>query len=221
MKLQNTWQPRTTRKGKSSSLTRARTTSSRSRPASISAVRRSSMSITSSSPRRARRLHIISGCTSGGHVGPGAAHYGVSEFYIRKNAKVSLTMIHTWTENIEVFPRSASIVEENGVFLSNYVCMQPVKKVQMYPTATLEGDNSVARFSTIAIASPSSYIDIGSRAILEGKGASAELSHPRHNPGRDHHFPGPNRGKNRRDTGTPGMQGPDSQGRYYLRDPGN
>ena len=45
-------------------------------------------------------------------------------------------MIHTWTENIEVFPRSASIVEENGVFLSNYVCMQPVKKVQMYPTAT-------------------------------------------------------------------------------------
>jgi len=120
-------------------------------------------------------LHIISGCTSGGHVGQGAAHYGVSEFYIRKNAKISFTMIHTWTENIEVFPRSASIVEENGVFLSNYVCMQPVKKVQMYPTATLKGENSVARFSTITIASPTSYIDTGSRAILEGKGSSAEL----------------------------------------------
>ena len=120
-------------------------------------------------------LHIISGCTSGGHVGQGAAHYGVSEFYIKKNAKISFTMIHTWTENIEVFPRSASIVEENGVFLSNYVCMQPVKKVQMYPTATLKGENSVARFSTITIASPTSYIDTGSRAILEGKGSSAEL----------------------------------------------
>ena len=125
--------------------------------------------------RRRRRLHIISGCTSGGHVGAGAAHYGVSEFYIKKNAKVSFTMIHTWTENIEVFPRSASIVEENGVFLSNYVCMQPVKKIQMYPVATLKGENSVARFSTITIASPTSYFDVGSRAILEGKGSSAEL----------------------------------------------
>jgi hypothetical protein len=120
-------------------------------------------------------LHMISGCASGGHVGSGAKHYGVSEFYIKKDAKVSFTMIHTWNENVEVFPRSASIVEENGVFLSNYVCMQPVKKVQMYPTATLKGENSVARFSTIAIASPTSYIDVGSRAILEGKGASAEL----------------------------------------------
>jgi hypothetical protein len=53
--------------------------------------------------------------------------------------------------------------------------MQPVKKVQMYPTATLAGENSVARFSSIVIASATSYMDLGSRAILEGKGASAEL----------------------------------------------
>ena len=120
-------------------------------------------------------LHIISGCASGAHVGKGGAHYGVSEFYVKKNAKINFTMIHTWSENIDVFPRSASRVEENGVFLSNYVCMQPVKKVQMYPTATLAGDHSVARFSSIVIATPDSYIDVGSRAILEGKGASAEL----------------------------------------------
>lgn len=120
-------------------------------------------------------LHIISGCTSGEHVGKGGAHYGVSEFYVKKNAKISFTMIHNWSENIEVFPRSASVVGENGVFLSNYVCMQPVKKVQMYPTATLKGENSVARFSSIVIASKESYMDLGSRAILEGKGASAEL----------------------------------------------
>jgi len=120
-------------------------------------------------------LHIISGCTSGAHVGKGGAHYGISEFYVKKNAKISFTMIHNWSEDIEVFPRSASIVEDNGVFLSNYVCMQPVKKVQMYPTATLKGENSVARFSSIVIASKTSFFDLGSRAILEGKGASAEL----------------------------------------------
>ncbi|MEI7856046.1 MAG: SufD family Fe-S cluster assembly protein [Methanomicrobiales archaeon] len=120
-------------------------------------------------------LHIISGCMSGAHVGKGGAHYGISEFYVKKNAKISFTMIHNWSENIEVYPRSASVVEENGVFLSNYVCMQPVKKVQMYPTATLKGANSVARFSSIVIATPGSLMDLGSRAILEGVGASAEL----------------------------------------------
>ncbi len=120
-------------------------------------------------------LHIISGCTSGAHVGKGGAHYGISEFYVKKNAKISFTMIHNWTEDIEVFPRSASIVEENGIFLSNYVCMQPVKNVQMYPTATLKGKNSVARFSSIVIASKTSHMDLGSRAILEGEGSSAEL----------------------------------------------
>jgi hypothetical protein len=120
-------------------------------------------------------LHIISGCASGAHVGKGGAHYGISEFYVKKDAKISFTMIHNWSENIEVYPRSASIVEENGVFLSNYVCMQPVKKVQMYPTANLKGVNSVARFSSVVIATPKSTMDLGSRAILEGRGASAEL----------------------------------------------
>ncbi len=120
-------------------------------------------------------LHIISGCASGAHVGKGGAHYGISEFYVKKNAKISFTMIHNWSENIEVYPRSASIVEENGVFLSNYVCMQPVKKVQMYPTANLKGENSVARFSSVVIATPGSTMDLGSRAVLEGAGASAEL----------------------------------------------
>ena len=120
-------------------------------------------------------LHIISGCSSGEHVGNGGMHYGVSEFYVKKNAKISFTMIHNWSENIEVYPRSASVVEESGVFLSNYVCMQPVKKIQMYPTATLKGANSVARFSSVVIATPGSYMDLGSRAILEGPGSSAEL----------------------------------------------
>ena len=120
-------------------------------------------------------LHIVSGCASGRHVGKGGAHYGISEFYVQKNAKISFTMIHTWGEEIEVYPRSASVVEEGGTFLSNYVCMQPVKKVQMYPTANLKGRNSVARFSSIVIGTPGSLLDIGSRAILGAEGASAEL----------------------------------------------
>ncbi len=120
-------------------------------------------------------LHIISGCASGQHVGKGGAHYGISEFYVGKNAKISFTMIHTWGEDIEVYPRSAAKVEENGVFLSNYVCMKPVHKIQMYPTAHLVGENSVARFSSVVIATEGSSMDLGSRAILGARGASAEL----------------------------------------------
>ncbi|HMK15805.1 MAG TPA: SufD family Fe-S cluster assembly protein [Methanomicrobiales archaeon] len=120
-------------------------------------------------------LHIVSGCASGRHVGKGGAHYGISEFYVQKNAKISFTMIHTWGEEIEVYPRSASVVEEGGTFLSNYVCMQPVKKVQMYPTANLRGKGAVARFSSIVIGTTGSLLDIGSRAILGAEGASAEL----------------------------------------------
>jgi len=120
-------------------------------------------------------LHIVSGCASGRHVGKGGAHYGISEFYVGKNAKISFTMIHTWGEEIEVYPRSAALLSEGATFLSNYVCMQPVKKVQMYPTATLAGERTVARFSSIVIAWPGSFMDLGSRAILNARGASAEL----------------------------------------------
>ena len=120
-------------------------------------------------------LHMISGCASGHKVGKGAAHYGISEFYVRKGARISFTMIHTWNEEIEVYPRSAAIIEENGVFLNNYVCMKPVHKVQMYPTAHLNGKNSVARFSSVVIGTEGSHLDLGSRAILGAEGASAEL----------------------------------------------
>jgi hypothetical protein len=99
----------------------------------------------------------------------------VSEFYIHDDAHITSTMIHNWGEKISVFPRSAAILQNNGLFISNYVCMQPVKKVEMYPTATLIGEHAVARFSSIVMAHPESSLDIGSRAILSGKSTSAEL----------------------------------------------
>jgi Fe-S cluster assembly scaffold protein SufB len=119
-------------------------------------------------------LHIISGCASATHARVGT-HIGVTEFYIAKNARITSTMIHNWGEKISVFPRSASIIEENGVFLSNYVCMQPVRKIQMSPVAHLKGENSVARFNSIVVSTPGSYLDLGSVANLTAHGASAEL----------------------------------------------
>lgn len=119
-------------------------------------------------------LHLITGCTSS--IGrERGAHYGITEIYVGKDALVSNTMIHTWGENIRVIPRSATVVEENGTFLSNYVSMNPVGYVQMYPVADLAGKNAVARFNSIVVAQKGSELDLGQRAILNAEGTSAEL----------------------------------------------
>lgn len=120
-------------------------------------------------------LHIITGCTTAADVRTGL-HIGISEFYIKKNAKVTFTMIHNWAENVEVRPRTGAIIEENGVFLSNYVCMKPVKTLQMYPTAYCVGENATVRFNTILLAAEGSNMDVGSRVFLSAKGSRAELA---------------------------------------------
>lgn len=119
-------------------------------------------------------LHIITGCTTSKHTGSGM-HIGVSEFYIKKNAKLSFTMVHSWAENVAVRPRTGTIVEEGGVFLSNYICMHPVRSLQMYPTAYLAGRESLARFHSILLGQPDSHLDIGSRVVLRGEKSRAEI----------------------------------------------
>ena len=119
-------------------------------------------------------LHIITGCTTAPRVRTGL-HIGVSEFYIKKNAMVTFTMIHNWAEDVEVRPRTGAIVEDNGIFLSNYVCMKPVKTLQMYPTAYCVGENATVRFNTILFAREGSNMDVGGRVFLRAKGSRAEL----------------------------------------------
>lgn len=119
-------------------------------------------------------LHIITGCTTASNEEAGL-HLGVSEFYIKRGAKVTFTMIHNWNPEVAVRPRTTAIVEENGLFLSNYVLMKPVRSLQMYPTARCVGENAVVRYNSILVAAPGSSLDVGSRAILNAKGARTEI----------------------------------------------
>jgi Fe-S cluster assembly scaffold protein SufB len=118
-------------------------------------------------------LHIITGCTVAPRVRSGL-HIGISEFYVRKNARLTFTMIHNWAPDVAVRPRSAAIVEENGVFLSNYICMKPVKTLQTYPTAYCVGENATARFNSVLLAPEGTNIDVGARVYLRAKGSRAE-----------------------------------------------
>ncbi|HUU81024.1 MAG TPA: SufD family Fe-S cluster assembly protein, partial [Acidobacteriota bacterium] len=95
-------------------------------------------------------LHIITGCSTSPHIKRGA-HVGISEFFVKKNAKLSFTMIHNWAEEMVVRPRSVAEVEAGGLFLNNYICMKPVRSIQMYPTTYLVGEDAVARFYSIIV----------------------------------------------------------------------
>lgn len=84
-------------------------------------------------------------------------------------------MIHNWAEDMYIRPRSAAIVEENGLFLNNYICMKPVKSLQMYPTVHLKGEGAVARLYSIVVGSPGSEFDLGGRVYLKAPTARAEI----------------------------------------------
>jgi hypothetical protein len=118
-------------------------------------------------------LQVITGCTLSKGDAEGI-HLGISEFFIKKGGKLFFTMIHNWAENFHVRPRTWAIVEEDGVFVSNYVLLKPVKSIQAFPVAYLKGDRSSAKFNTVVYGLKDSYIDLGSRIILEGEDTRGE-----------------------------------------------
>lgn len=119
-------------------------------------------------------LHIITGCASDHRVEM-ALHLGISEFYVKRNAKITFTMIHNWVPGMDVRPRSGVVIEEGGVFLSNYIVMEPVRSLQLYPTARLLGEGAVARFNSVLVAREGVDMDVGSRVILSAPRCSAEV----------------------------------------------
>ena len=116
--------------------------------------------------------HIISGCTVP-HQTEGI-HIGISEFYISKNAKASFTMLHSWSKNVHVRPRTVAYVEENGEFINYYISYSEVASLQMYPKVILN-DNAKTQMYSLIIGKNNAKYDIGSEAILNGKNSSAEI----------------------------------------------
>ncbi len=118
-------------------------------------------------------LHIITGCAVA-PVKEDGLHVGISEFYVKKGAKLTFTMIHSWAPKMAVRPRTGIIVEEGAVFMNNYICLKPVRTLQTYPTARCVGDGARVRFNSVLVASHGAHMDVGSRVLLEAR-ASAEI----------------------------------------------
>jgi Fe-S cluster assembly scaffold protein SufB len=120
------------------------------------------------------KAHIITSCLQHSKV-PNASHLGISEIYVKKGAMLNFTMVHQWSEQTMVRPRSATQIEDNAMFVSNYVCMRPVRDMQMFPVAYCTGNESRAIFNSILYGHKNSLLDIGSKAVLTGKDSKAEM----------------------------------------------
>jgi Fe-S cluster assembly scaffold protein SufB len=117
--------------------------------------------------------NVITGCNIHLDVKEGL-HAGISEFFVGKGAKLTFTMVHNWAEDFSVRPRTAVHVEEDGVYINNYVLLKPVKSIQAFPVAKLFGARAKAVFNSIVYGLKDSYVDLGSETQLIGEGSRSE-----------------------------------------------
>jgi Fe-S cluster assembly scaffold protein SufB len=119
-------------------------------------------------------LNVINGCASADYVTAGL-HIGVTEIYLKKNSHLSYTMIHDWSEEVEVRPRTGILVDSDATFISNYISIKRSKITQSFPTCRLKGKNSTGLFNSLVYAPENSVYDLGARVLLEGSGSRAEV----------------------------------------------
>jgi Fe-S cluster assembly scaffold protein SufB len=119
--------------------------------------------------------HILTTCAQH-HEANVAAHLGVTEIWLEDNAKLTYTMVHHWSPETLVRPRTGVLVGSKSEFVSNYICLTPAKDIQMSPHATCVGIESKAVFNNVLYVHPRSEMDIGSEVDLNAEGSVAELN---------------------------------------------
>jgi len=119
-------------------------------------------------------LELITGCVTGHGVSRGT-HWAVTESYIGQNATLTNTMVHSWGAEVKVRPRAATVVEEGGTFVSNYISLRPAGDIQSNPRTWLSGRGASAKYFTIILGSKGSIIDLGGEVYMNADDTSAEI----------------------------------------------
>ena len=119
-------------------------------------------------------LHIVTGCATPSHV-ERSLHLGVSEFYIKRGARLTFTMVHKWNEAVDVRPRTGVVVERNGIYVSSYAILSPVRSLQTYPKVRLIGRNARADLYTVVYGVGRSRYDVGGLLSLEAPGTRGKV----------------------------------------------
>ncbi|MEM2137207.1 MAG: SufD family Fe-S cluster assembly protein [Candidatus Methanomethylicia archaeon] len=118
-------------------------------------------------------LNVITGCAS--PMIDEGLHIGVSEFYIKSGGKLNYIMAHSWSEGVDVRPRTGVMVEDDASFNYIYININPVNTLQSMPIVHLNGKNSKANLFSVVSASSNGYFDIGGAVYLEGENSRAEI----------------------------------------------
>ncbi len=117
---------------------------------------------------------LITGCLTHPRTGR-ALHIGVSEFYLKRGARLTFTMVHNWGPKVDVRPRTGILLEDGGTYVSNYVCLGLVNSLQMYPKAEIVGNRSTAAMNSIIYGKGHSYFDVGGQVVVRGNSNVAEI----------------------------------------------
>lgn len=121
-------------------------------------------------------LELITGCLTHPQVQQGL-HFAVTETYIGKGAKLSNIMVHSWSQGVIVRPRAATMVDADGVFISQYASLKTGADILSNPKTLLNGKNASANFLSIILAEKGSRVSTGGSVFLNAEGTSAELKH--------------------------------------------
>ena len=98
-------------------------------------------------------------------------------------------MIHHWAEEMMVRPRSVGMVEEGGLFLNNYICMKPVKSLQMYPRPTSSA-KAPSTFYSLLVGIPGFRNRRGRKNLSQSGRYTGRDHRPGHHQRREDHQPG-------------------------------
>lgn len=118
--------------------------------------------------------HIITGCTNYSMTARGL-HLGVTEIYVKNNAKLNYTMIHRWGRGLHVRPRTGILMEDESKLLYNYVTVGEVGSLQSYPNTIIEGRNAKLSMNNIIYLTGESIVDLGGEVKVKDGGSSVEL----------------------------------------------
>jgi hypothetical protein len=118
-------------------------------------------------------LEVFTGCLSNAHV-QSNTHNAITDIFVGRNARLTFNMIHSWGETSKVFPKTKVYVEEGGVFVSNYVVWEEVKKIKSNPQAFVK-NNGKAVMQSLVYSHQGNMLDIGGKIFLEGENSSGEI----------------------------------------------
>ena len=120
------------------------------------------------------RANIIGTCVQHSQA-RNTSHLGITEYFLKKDSYLNFTMVHSWSEDTFVRPRSAAVLDDRAVFISNYLSLRPAKDVQMYPISYCNGKGSKVGLNSILYGHSNTKLDIGSAAVLNGPESAADM----------------------------------------------